>query len=33
MWKGLANIGVISADECDALKRELDALADGFPLG
>jgi argininosuccinate lyase len=31
--KGLANIGVIGADEAAALKRELDALADDFRAG
>jgi argininosuccinate lyase len=31
--EGLANIGVVSADEADALKRELDALADDFRNG
>jgi argininosuccinate lyase len=31
--EGLANIGVVSADEAAALKRELDALADDFAGG
>ena len=31
--EGLANIGVVSADEAAALKRELDALADDFTSG
>ncbi|WP_426689372.1 argininosuccinate lyase [Rhodanobacter ginsengiterrae] len=31
--EGLANIGVVSADEAGALKRELDALADDFTSG
>ncbi|TBR39905.1 MULTISPECIES: argininosuccinate lyase [Dyella] len=31
--EGLANIGVVSADEADALKRELDVLADDFRAG
>jgi len=31
--EGLANIGVVSADEADALKRELDALAEDFRNG
>ena len=31
--EGLANIGVVSADEAVALKRELDALADDFTSG
>ena len=31
--EGLANIGVVSADEAAALKRELDALADDFASG
>ena len=31
--EGLANIGVVSADEAAALKRELDALADDFRNG
>ena len=31
--EGLANIGVVSADEAAALKRELDTLADDFRVG
>jgi argininosuccinate lyase len=31
--EGLARIGVVSADECAALKRELDALAADFRAG
>jgi argininosuccinate lyase len=31
--EGLANIGVVSADEAAALKRELDALAEDFQAG
>ncbi|MGH8215149.1 MAG: argininosuccinate lyase [Rhodanobacteraceae bacterium] len=31
--EGLANIGVLSAGEADALKRELDTLADDFRSG
>ncbi|KLD63126.1 argininosuccinate lyase [Dyella japonica] len=31
--EGLANIGVVSADEAAALKRELDALAEDFRSG
>ena len=31
--EGLANIGVVSADEASALKRELDVLADDFRGG
>jgi argininosuccinate lyase len=31
--EGLANIGVVSADEATALKHELDALADDFRSG
>lgn len=31
--EGLANIGVVSADEAAALKRELDALAEDFASG
>ena len=31
--QGLANIGVVSAEECVALKRELDLLADDFRSG
>ena len=31
--EGLANIGVVSADEAAALKRELDALAEDFKSG
>src|SRR5574337_493311 len=31
--EGLANIGVVSADEAAALKRELDVLADDFKSG
>jgi argininosuccinate lyase len=31
--EGLANIGVVTADEADALKRELDMLADDFHTG
>ena len=31
--EGLANIGVVSADEAAALKRELDALAEDFKRG
>ena len=31
--EGLANIGVVSADETSALKRELDVLADDFRAG
>ncbi len=31
--EGLANIGVVSADEAAALKRELDTLADDFRAG
>jgi argininosuccinate lyase len=31
--EGLANIGVVSADEASALKRELDVLADDFRAG
>ena len=31
--EGLANIGVVSADEAAALERELDALADDFHAG
>lgn len=31
--EGLANIGVVSADEADALKRELDVLAQDFQAG
>jgi argininosuccinate lyase len=31
--EGLAHIGVVSADEADALKRELDVLADDFRAG
>jgi argininosuccinate lyase len=31
--EGLANIGVVTADEASALKRELDVLADDFRAG
>src|SRR5690348_6139068 len=31
--EGLANIGVVNADEAAALKRELDALAGDFTSG
>ncbi|MGH8190171.1 MAG: argininosuccinate lyase [Rhodanobacteraceae bacterium] len=31
--EGLANIGVLDADECEALRRELDALAADFQDG
>ena len=31
--EGLANIGVVTADEANALKRELDVLADDFRSG
>ncbi len=31
--EGLTNIGVISADDCEALKRELDVLAGDFRSG
>src|SRR5215831_20043703 len=31
--EGLAHIGVVSGDEADALKRELDVLANDFRVG
>ena len=31
--EGLANIGVVSADDADAIKRELDTLAEDFRAG